>query len=73
MGNGIGKSLFFMVNQEDLSASLNSHSFEDDNCEKIRRMVCFGGWCRTVISFGDGVDNHSLGQIHSLHVSLCLV
>jgi hypothetical protein len=36
-------------------------------------MVRFGGWCRAVISFGNGLDNHSLGKIHSLHVALCLV
>jgi hypothetical protein len=36
-------------------------------------MVRFGGWCRTVISFGNGLDSHSLGQIHSLQVALCLV
>jgi hypothetical protein len=49
MGNGLGKSLFFRVTQEDWSASLDSHSFEDHSCEKIRRMVRFGGWCRIVI------------------------
>jgi hypothetical protein len=36
-------------------------------------MVCFGGWCRTIISLGNGSDNHSLGKIHSLQVDLCLV
>jgi hypothetical protein len=36
-------------------------------------MVRFGGWCRTVISLGNGPDSHSLGQIHSLQVALCLV
>jgi hypothetical protein len=36
-------------------------------------MVRFRGWCRIVISFGNGLDNHSLGKIHSLQVSLCLV
>jgi hypothetical protein len=36
-------------------------------------MVRFGGWCRTVISLGNGLDSHSLGQIHSLQVALCLV
>jgi hypothetical protein len=73
MGNGLGQSLFLMVNQEDWSTSPDSHSFEDHSCEKIRRMVHFGGWCRTVISFGNGPDSHSLGQIHSLQVALCLV
>jgi hypothetical protein len=29
-----------------------------------------GGWCRTVISIGNGPDNHSLGKTHSLQVSL---
>jgi hypothetical protein len=36
-------------------------------------MVRFGGWCRTVISFGNGSESHSLGQIHSLQVALFLV
>jgi hypothetical protein len=25
------------------------------------RMVHFGGWCRKIISFGNGPDSHSLG------------
>jgi hypothetical protein len=33
----------------------------------------FGSWFRTVISFGNGPDSHSLGQIHSLQAALCLV
>ena len=36
-------------------------------------MIYFGGWCRTVISLGNGLDSHSLAQIHSLQVALCLV
>jgi hypothetical protein len=35
-------------------------------------MVYFGGWCKIVISLRNGSDNHSLGKIHSLHVSLSL-
>jgi hypothetical protein len=72
MGNGLGKSLFLMVTQEDWPASLDSHSFEAHSCEQFRRMVHFGGCCEIVISLGNGPDNHSLGQIHSLQVSLCL-
>jgi hypothetical protein len=36
-------------------------------------MVSFGGWCRTIISFGIVLDSHSLGKINSLQVALCLV
>jgi hypothetical protein len=59
--------------QEDWSASPDNHSFEAHSCEQFRRMVCFEGWCRKVIFFGNGLDSHSLGQIHSLQVALCLV
>jgi hypothetical protein len=77
MGNGIGQSLFLTVTlssgQEDWSASPNNHAFEAHSCENFQRMVRFGGWCRTVISLGNGLDGHSLGQIHSPRVALCLV
>ena len=77
MGNGLGYSLFltvtFISGQEDWSASLDSHYFEAHSCEQFRRMVHFGGWCRTIISLGNGPDSHSLGKIHSLQVGLCLV
>jgi hypothetical protein len=77
IGNGLGQSLFLMVTlssgQEDWFALSDSHSFEAHSCEQFRRMVCFGGWCRTVISFGNVPDSHSLGHIHSLQVALCLV
>jgi hypothetical protein len=77
LGNGLGKSLFLEVTlnsgQEDYSTSSDSHSFEAHSCEKFRRMVCFGGWCRTIIFLGNGLDSHSLGKIHSLQVALCLV
>jgi hypothetical protein len=33
----------------------------------------FGGWCKTIFSFGNGLDSHSLGKIHSLQEALCLV
>jgi hypothetical protein len=59
--------------QENWSASPDSHSFEAHSCEKFQRRVHFGGWCRTVISLGDGPDSYSLGKIHSLQVALCLV
>jgi hypothetical protein len=36
-------------------------------------MVHFGGWCRTVISLGNGPNSHSVGKIHFLQVALCLV
>jgi hypothetical protein len=69
-GNGLGQSFFLIVTlssgQEDWSASLDSHSFEAHSCEQFQRMVRFGGWCRTIISLGNGPDSHSLGQIHSL-------
>jgi hypothetical protein len=77
IGNGIGQSLFLMVTlssgQEDCSTSSDNHSFEAHSCEQFQRMVCFGGWYRTIISLGNGLDSHSLGQIHSLQVSFCLV
>jgi hypothetical protein len=76
-GNGLGQSFFLMITlssgQEDWSASSDSHSFEAHSCEQFQRMVRFGGWCRTIISLGNGPDSHSLGQIHSLQVVLCLV
>jgi hypothetical protein len=62
MGNGLGQSLFLTVTlssgQEDWSASPDNHSFEAHSCEQFRRMVRFGGWCRTVISLGNGPDSH---------------
>jgi hypothetical protein len=77
IGNGLGQSLFLTVTlssgQEDWSGSSNNHSFEVHSCEWFRRMVCFGGWCKTVISLGNDLNSHSLGQIHSLQVALCLV
>jgi hypothetical protein len=69
MGNGLGQSLFLRVTQEDWPASPDS----DFPLWLTWGMVCFGGWCRTVISLGNGPDSHSLGQIHSLQVALCLV
>jgi hypothetical protein len=59
--------------QVEWSASLGIHSFEVHSCEKFQRMVCFGGWCRTIISLGNGLDSHSLWHTHSLQVALCLV
>jgi hypothetical protein len=77
IGNGLGQSLFLTVTlssgQEDWSASPDNHSFEDHSCEQFQRMVRFGGWCKIVISFGNGLDSHSVGRIHSLQVALCLV
>jgi hypothetical protein len=35
MGNGLGPSLFLMVNQEDWSTSSDSHSFEAHSCEQF--------------------------------------
>jgi hypothetical protein len=76
-GNGLGQYFFLAVTlssgQEDGSASSDSHSFKSHGCEQFRRMVHFGGWCRTVISLGNGTDSHSLGKIHSLRAALCLV
>ena len=40
-GNGLGQSLFLMVNQEHWSALLDSHSFEAHSCEQFRRRVRF--------------------------------
>jgi hypothetical protein len=77
IGNVLGKYLFLMVTlssgQEDWSTSPESHSFEAHSCEQFQRMVRFGGWCKTVISFGNGLDSHSLGKIHSLYAALFLV
>jgi hypothetical protein len=36
-------------------------------------MVHFGGWCRTVISIGNGPNSHSLGQTHSLGCTMISV
>jgi hypothetical protein len=36
--------------QVEWFASSGSHSFEVHSCEQFRRMACFGGWCKTVIS-----------------------
>jgi hypothetical protein len=73
-GNGLGQSFFLEVTlssgQVKWSALLGSHSFKVHSCEQFQRMVHFGGWCKTIISIGNGLDNHSLGKIHSLQVSL---
>jgi hypothetical protein len=51
-GNGLGQSFFLTITlssgQEDWYASPDSHSFEAHSCEQFQRMVCFGGWCRTI-------------------------
>jgi hypothetical protein len=64
-GNGLGQYLFLTVTlnsgQEDWSASQDNHSFEVHSCEQFQRMVHFGGWCKTIISLGNGPDSHSLG------------
>jgi hypothetical protein len=69
MGSGLGQSLFLRVTQEDWPASPDN----DFPLWLTWGMVRFGGWCRTVISFGNGPDSHSLGRIHSLQAALCLV
>jgi hypothetical protein len=43
-------------NKVEWSSSLGSHSLEVYSCEKFRRMFYFGGWCRTVISIGNGPE-----------------
>jgi hypothetical protein len=73
-GNGLGQ-LFFMAvtlssGQVEWYALSGSHSFEVHSCEQFQRMVCFGGWCRTIISIGNGTDNLSLENTHSLKVAL---
>jgi hypothetical protein len=71
-GNGLGQSFFLeftlISGQVEWSASSGSHSFEVHNCEQFRRMVCFEGWCKIVISIrkwsGQSfpkVDSFSLG------------
>jgi hypothetical protein len=76
-GNGLGQYFFLKFTlisvHEYWSTLLDNHSFEAHSCDPFRRMVRFGGWCRTIISLGNGPDSHSLGQINSLQVSLCLV
>jgi hypothetical protein len=69
MADGLGQSLFLRVTQEDWPTLPNN----DFPLWLTWGMVRFGGWCRKVISLGNGLDSHSLGQIHSLQVSLCLV
>jgi hypothetical protein len=72
--NGLGQSLFLEVTlssgQVEWSTLPGNHSFEVHSCEKFRRMVHFGGWCKTIISIGNGLDSHSLGKTHSLQVEL---
>jgi hypothetical protein len=69
IGNDLGQSLFLTITlssgQENWFASPESHSFEAHSYQQFRRMVCFGGWCRTTISLVNGLDSHSLGKIHS--------
>jgi hypothetical protein len=76
-GNGLGQSFLLKVTlssvQVEWSASQGNHYFEVHSCEQFRRMVYFGGWCRTVVSIENGLNIHSLGQTHSLQVALCLV
>jgi hypothetical protein len=57
MGNGLGKSLLLRVTQEDWLALPDN----DFPLWLTWGMVYFGGWCMTVISFGNGPDSHSLG------------
>jgi hypothetical protein len=53
-GNGLGQSFFLATTlssgQVEWSTLPGSHSFEVHSCEQFRRMVRFGGWCRTIIS-----------------------
>jgi hypothetical protein len=64
LGNGLGQPLFLTITlssgQEDWSASPDSHSFEAHSCEQFLRMVHFEGWCKTIISLGNGPDSHFL-------------
>jgi hypothetical protein len=64
LGNGLGQSFFLAVTlssgQVEWSASSGSHSFEVHSCEQFRRMVHFGGWCKTIVSLINGLDTHSL-------------
>jgi hypothetical protein len=73
-GNGLGQSFLLVVTlssgQVEWLASSGSHYFKVHSCEQFRRMVRFGGWCRTMISIGNGPDSHSLRQTHSLQVAL---
>jgi hypothetical protein len=59
--------------QVEWFSSSGSHSFKVHSYEQFRRMACFGGWCRTVISIGNGRDSHSLGQTHSLGCTIISV
>jgi hypothetical protein len=61
MGNGLGQSLFLRVTQEDWP-TLPGNNFP---LWLTWGMVRFGGWCRTVISLGNGPNSHYLGQIQS--------
>jgi hypothetical protein len=53
-GNGLRQSFFLAVTlssgQVEWFSSLGIHSFKVHICEHFRRMVHFGGWCRTIIS-----------------------
>jgi hypothetical protein len=73
-GNGLGQSFFLEVTlssgQVEWYASSGNHSFKVHSCEQFQRMVCLGGWRRTVISIGNGPDSLSLRQTYSLQVAL---
>jgi hypothetical protein len=65
-GNGQRQSFFLEVTlssgQVEWFGSPGNHSFKVHSCDQFRRMVHFGGWRRTIISIGNGSNNHSLGH-----------
>jgi hypothetical protein len=73
-GNGLGQSFFLAVTlssgQVEWSASSGSHSFEVRSFEEWSILEVGAGQS---FPLGNGLDNHSLGQTHSIQVALWLV
>jgi hypothetical protein len=75
-GNSLGQSFFLAITlssgQVEWSASSDSHSFEVHSCEQFRRMVHFGGWCRTVVSIRKW-SRQSFPRADSLYLGFTMI
>jgi hypothetical protein len=75
-GNGLGQSFFLEVTlssgQVEWSASSGNHSFKVHSCEQFRRMVRFGGWCKTVISIRKW-SGHSFPRADSFYPGCTII
>jgi hypothetical protein len=73
-GNGLGQSFSLAVTlrsgQAEWSASRAVILSKFTVVSSFEEWSDIGGWCRTVISIGNGPDSHSLGKTHSLQVAL---